>query len=500
MNTHTTNKKKIVIIGAGPGGLSSAMILAHRGYDVTIYEKKTHIGGRNSSLNVEGYTFELGPTFVILPQTFKEVFQEAGRNIDEVLPMKRLDPLYELHYSDGYSFNMYFDKAKLKQEIAGIFPGEEKNYEKYMMSQKKKFERVFACLKVPYIRLYYYLRWKLIKALPVLDATVSVHDVLSRYFKNEDMKIAMAFQAKYLGMSPWECPGTFTILSYMEHEFGVYHPIGGVHKISETMAKIIEEEGGKIILGTGIKEVLLDGRKAKGVILENGEEVLADAVIMNADFAHGMSHLFKESNRPKYTDKRLENKSYSCSTFMLYLGIDKKYEMQHHQIFFAKDYKKNVEQIFKSKILSEDPSIYIQNASVTDPTLAPEGCSTLYVLVPVPNQKDVPIDWVSEKKRYRDLVIKKIIEKTGLTDLEQHIKVERVITPDDWQHDAYVYKGAVFNLAHSLDQMLYFRPHNRLEGYKDFYIVGGGTHPGSGLPTILESGRIAVDLITKDIK
>jgi phytoene desaturase len=149
--------------------------------------------------------------------------------------------------------------------------------------------------------------------------------------------------------------------------------------------------------------------------------------------------------------------------------------------------------------LPQDPSIYIQNASVTDAGLAPEGCSTLYVLVPVPNQKDKPIDWTAEKNRYRDLVIGKIIEKTGWKDLENHIKVERIITPDDWQHDADVYKGAVFNLAHSLNQMLYFRPHNRLEGYKDFYIVGGGTHPGSGLPTILESGCIAADLITKDI-
>jgi phytoene desaturase len=499
MNTDKT-KKKIIVIGAGPGGLSSAMILAHRGYDVTIYEKKPYIGGRNSSLKVGGYTFELGPTFAILPQTFRDVFLEAGRNIDEVLPMKQLDPLYELHYDDGRSFNMYFDKVKLKQEIARIFPGEEKNYEKYMKSQKKKFERIYACLKVPYIRIYHYLRWKLIKALPVLDATVSVHDVLSRYFKTEEMKIAMAFQAKYLGMSPWECPGTFTILSYMEHEFGVYHPIGGVYKISETMAKIVEEEGGKIVLGAGIKEILFDGKKAKGIILDNGEEVLADAVVMNADFAHGMSNLLKESSRPKYTDKHLEKMSYSCSTFMLYLGLDKKYDMKHHQIFFAKDYKKNVEQIFNDKTLPEDPSFYIQNASATDSTLAPEGCSTLYVLVPVPNQKDKPIDWIAEKKRYRDLVIQKIIEKTGLTDIEQHIKVERIITPDDWQNDAYVYKGAVFNLAHSLDQMLYFRPHNQLEGYKNFYIVGGGTHPGSGLPTIIESGHIAADLIKKNVK
>ncbi|HEY1037606.1 MAG TPA: phytoene desaturase family protein, partial [Candidatus Paceibacterota bacterium] len=457
----TNKRKKVFIIGAGPGGLSAAMILAHRGHDVTVYEKKPYIGGRNSALKAEGFTFDLGPTFVMLPQVFRDVFALSGKNMDDYLDFRLLDPLYKLHYADGRELSMHFDKDKLKAEIARLFPGEDASYDSYMKSQKKKFDRVYACLALPYMRIYHYLRWKLVKAFPVLDATVSVHDVLSRHFKSEDLKIAMAFQAKYLGMSPWDCPGTFTILSYMEHAFGVYHPMGGVHKIAEAMAKVSEENGAKIITGAGIKEILFDGKKAKGLRLENGEEVFADTIVMNADFARGMQLLVKESDRPKYTDKRLEQKDYSCSTFMLYLGVDAKYEMTHHQVFFSADYRKNVDQIFDDKTLSDDPSFYIQNASVTDPSMAPEGCSTLYVLVPVPNQKDKPIDWAIEKKRYRDLVIKKIVERTGLKDLESHIKVERVITPDDWQDGIDVYKGAVFNLAHSLDQMLYFRPHNR---------------------------------------
>lgn len=494
----STLKKKVIIIGAGPGGLSSAMILSHRGYDVTVLEKKSYVGGRNAALKVDGYTFELGPTFVMLPQTFKEIFTSAGKNISDYLNFKLLEPLYELRYNDGRNFHVYFDKVKLKQEIARVFPGEEENYDKYMRAQKRKFDRVYACLKVPYLRWYNYFRLKLIKALPVLDASVSVHDVLSRYFKSEDLKIALTFQAKYLGMSPWECPGTFTILSYIEHAFGVYHPVGGVHKISEAMATVAKENGSKIVLNSGVKEIILEGCNAKGVVLENGEKMFADAVIMNADFAQGISTLLKESDRPEYTDARLKKKGYSCSTFMLYLGVDKKYDLTHHSVTFAEDYRKNVQQIFNEKVLPEDPSFYIQNASITDVSLAPDGCSTLYVLVPVPNQNGKQIDWDTEKKRYRDLVIKKIIEKTDLKDLEQHIKVERIITPDDWQNGMDVYGGAVFNLAHSLDQMLYLRPHNRLAGYRNFYIVGGGTHPGSGLPTILESGRIAADLVCKD--
>lgn len=491
------SSRKIIIVGAGPGGLSAAMILAHRGYDVTVYEQKPYIGGRNSALRADGYTFELGPTFVMLPQVFKDAFELTGRKINDYIPMKLLDPMYQLHFSDGRKFMMHYDKVKLRQEIARLFPGEEENYDRYMKVQKVKFDRVYKCLKVPYIRIYNYLRWKLLKALPVLDVTVSVHDVLSRYFVNEDLKIAMAFQAKYLGMSPWECPGTFTILSYMEHAFGVYHPIGGVYKLSEAMAKVAEEEKGKIILGKGVEEIILEGTTAKGVILEDGEKVYADAVIMNADFARGMKQLFKEEDRPKFTDAILEKKQYSCSTFMLYLGLDKKYDTVHHQVFFSENYKQNVEKIFKEKILPEDPSFYVQNACVTDPSLAPEGCSTIYVLVPVPNQKDEPINWAKEKGRYRDLIIKKLVKQAGFSDLVEHIRVEKVITPDDWESEASVYKGAVFNLAHTLDQMLYFRPHNQLEGYKNFYIVGGGTHPGSGLPTIVESGMIASNLITR---
>jgi phytoene desaturase len=488
-------KSKVIIIGAGPGGLSAGMILANRGYDVTVYEKQPYIGGRTSALKAGDFVFDLGPTFVMLPQAFDDVFTKAGRNIADYLELKRLDTMYRLRFGDGRNFVVSFDKAKMKESISKLFPGDEKGYDKYLKEQKKKFDLMYPCLKVPYIRWYHYLRPKLLKALPFMQNFTSVYNVMAKYFKYEDMRISMTFQAKYLGMSPWQCPGAFSILSFIEHEFGIYHPIGGVHKITEVMAKVINEHGGKVVLNKAVKEVVVEKGVVQGVVFEDGSIDRASYVVMNADFGMGATKLIPKQYRGKWSDKTIKQRPYSCSTFMLYLGLDKKYDFPHHNIFFANDYKKNIEQIFSGHSLPEDPSFYIQNASATDPTLAPEGKSTIYVLVPVPNL-ETPIDWEKEKKRYRDLVINKIKEKTEMKDIEEHIEIERVITPKDWESKIDVYKGAVFNLSHTVGQMLYLRPHNKFESLPGLYLVGGGTHPGSGLPTIVESGRIAADLIS----
>lgn len=488
------SKKKIIIIGAGPGGLTAGMILAGRGFEVEVFEKQSYLGGRTSAHKLGDFTFELGPTFVMLPQTFDEVFALAGKSFADYVEMKKLDTLYGLYFNDGRHFSVYDDKLKLKQEIARLFPGDEVGYERYLKDQKIKFDKMYPCLKVPYSNIASYFSPKLLKALPVMDLFKSLYRVLSRYFAHEDMRISMTFQAKYLGMSPWNCPGPFTILSYIEHALGVFHPMGGVHKITEAMAKVLIENGGQLHLSNGVSKVLIDHGQAVGVKLENGQEIRADYVIMNADFGFGMTKLVDEQVRPSWTNKKLKNRPFSCSTFMLYLGLNKKYDFEHHNIFFAADYKKNIEEIFNRGILPKDPSFYIQNASVTDPSLAPAGKSAIYVLVPVPNL-EAGIDWSKEKIRYRDLVLDAIVAKTKMKDIRDQIEVEEIITPADWFENKYIYKGAVFNLAHTIKQMLYLRPHNQYEDIPGLYIVGGGTHPGSGLPTIVESGRIVADLI-----
>lgn len=489
-------KKKVIIVGAGPGGLSTAMILAHRGHDVEIFEKAEVVGGRNAPLKIGDFTFDLGPTFVILPQVFREVFELAGKDINEYLDMKRVDPLYRLRYNDGTDFMVWNDKEKLQEEIAAHFPGEEKAFPKWLADHKEKFDRTYACLRVPYMHFFNYLRYKLLRALPVMQLHRTVSNVLEKYFKTEEMQMATGFQAKYLGMSPWQCPGAFSILSYAEHAHGIYHPIGGVYKISEKMADIVKEYGGTIRLNTGVKKVIVEKGLAKGIVTEDGTTHMADEVVMNADFAYAMTNLIDEKDRPSYKDKKIEKMKYSCSTLMFYFGLNRQYDIPHHNVFFGKDYRMNVDEIFHGEGLPHEPAFYIQNAHVTDPTLAPEGKSTIYVLVPVSNlTSEYP--WEERKQEIRDLIVGHIKERTELKDFDQHIEEEHILTPKDWETKSNVYRGAVFNLAHNIGQMLYKRPHNRFNNIKNLYLVGGGTHPGSGLPTILESGRIAAELISE---
>lgn len=384
----------------------------------------------------------------------------------------------------------------MREQLKKNFPGDEENYINYLNKEKIKFDKVYKCLNIPYHKVYHYLRPRLIRALPSLNLSQSLYGRLKKYFDHEDLRIAMTFQSKYLGMSPWNCPAAFTILSYIEHSQGVYHPEGGLNNISKVMGEIIEEDGGKIHLNSKVENIIVENGQAKGVLLENGEKVFGDDVIINADFAYSMEELLTENDRKKYKNKKLYDMDYSCSTFMIYLGLNKTYNIPHHNIIFSDEYKKNVNEITEEKIISKDPSFYIQNASLIDKTLAPEGKSALYILVPVPNNFS-NIDWDTEKSSFRNLIIKKIKEKTELKDIEENIELEKIITPIQWQKEYNVFMGATFNLSHKISQMLYLRPHNKFQDLKNCYLVGGGTHPGSGLPTIYESARISSDLIIK---
>ncbi|WP_082234359.1 phytoene desaturase family protein [Halobacillus massiliensis] len=485
--------KEIIIIGAGPGGLASAMLLAAEGYNVHVYEKKSYPGGRNGHFQLGPYTFDIGPTFLSMVHIAEEIFQQAGKNLHDYIDLVELSPMYELQFEDR-RVPMYRDRDKMLEVIERHFPGNEEGYLRFMKDTRKKMNALLPLLQTRHHRLVDYLSPRALKALPQLSIGKSVYDVLSEYFNDEQLKIAFTFQAKYLGMSPWECPGAFSILSYMEHEYGVFHPVGGVNQLSKAMAKAFEELGGTLHLNQGVKEFVLEGKKVRGVRLENGRTEPADEVIVNADFAHSMSRFVEDGVLKKFTKEKLDKRKYSCSTFMIYLGVDRKYDMPHHTILFAKDYKKNVEEMTKDMVLSKEPSIYIHNASVTDSTLAPEGHSALYILAPVPNNY-AEIDWDEKEAAFRELVLNEVEEKTGFKDIRNHIKEEKVLTPLQWETDHYVHKGATFSMAHQLSQMMYFRPHNRFQELDHCWLVGGGTHPGSGLPTILESARITANWI-----
>ena len=485
--------KKINIVGAGPGGLTAAMLLAKRGFKVTLFEKENKVGGRNSSLVKNGYKFDVGPTFLMMKFILDEVFVEAGRKVEDYMEFKRLEPMYRLQFDD-VCLEPTTVKEAMIQQLEENFPGSSKGYEKFLKTESVRFDRMYPCLQKDYSTYSKFLSFDLLKALPKLSIGRSLINVLGNYFDSEKLKLSFTFQSKYLGMSAWDCPAAFAILPYVEHAFGVYHVMGGLSEISEAMLKVCIEQGVNVRLNTPVNQLMLDGKKVTGVELENGEKILADETVLNADFGYAMKNLVPPGVLKKYSPEKVDSKKYSCSTFMLYLGLDKVYDLPHHTIFFASDYKTNIDDIFKGKVLSDELSFYIRNASVTDPTLAPEGHSSIYVLVPVPNCT-ADIEWEKEKDKLKERVIDEMEERAGMSDLRDHIREEVVFTPKTWM-DMNIQFGATFNLAHSLNQMLYFRPRNKFEELDNCYLVGGGTHPGSGLPTIYESGRIAANLIS----
>ncbi len=484
------SRKRIVIVGAGPGGLAAGMILAHRGFQVTIVEKDAKIGGRTAEIKLGEYSFDTGPTFLHQKFTLDETFAEAGREASDYLDLIKLDPMTKLTWGD-ISLETTFDQDRMAANIEESFPGHSEGFRRFMEDHAVKLQKIYPVLQKPYHKISAFCRKELLKVFPYIATTDTVVDVLDRYFPDDNLKLAFTFQSKYLGMSPWKCPALFTILSYTEYRYGIYHTTGGLCKIPEAMAKVFAEEGGELRLNAPVDKVLFDGLQAVGVKLQSGEELHADHVVMNADYAQAMHTIMNGFGK---TEPQLRSKKYSCSTFMLYLGLDTIYEDEpHHHIMFADDYQQNIDEISGEETVSDDMSIYIRNSSITDKTVAPEGHSQLYILVPTINCRH-GMNWEETKQEYRDKVLDRIEQRTSMKDLRSHIVEEAIYTPDTWR-DSGIFMGATFNLAHTIDQMLYFRPHNKLSGYDNLFLVGGGTHPGSGLPTILESARISSNLI-----
>lgn len=490
--------KKILIVGAGPGGLTAGMLLAHRGFDVHIFEKEEKAGGRNSYFEIDGFKFDIGPTFLMLKSILDEVFEECGKNSSDYLKFIKLSPMYRLYFYDK-KLDIYDEEEKMFQVIEKYFPKNGKGFENFLKREKVRFEKMYPCLQKSYSKFSSFFSKEFLSAIPYLSLGKSMYQELGKYFNDEDLKISFTFQSKYLGMSPWSCPAAFMIIPYIEHRFGIYHTQGGLSEISTQMARAFYEEGGKIHYLKKVKKLIIEKGKTRGIEMEDGERFFGDEVILNSDFGYSMTKLVPEGLSKKYSFEKLYNKLFSCSTFMLYLGLDKIFDLPHHNIIFSKDYKKYIQDVADFKDIKEDISIYVRNASITDKTLAPEGKSNLYILVPVPNNKS-KINWEEKKQSFRELVLKTLSKRTEFEDVEKHIITEKIITPQDWEDKFNVFLGATFNLGHNISQMLYFRPHNQFEEFENLWLVGGGTHPGSGLPTIYESGRITANLISKKHK
>lgn len=473
------------------------MQLARAGCDVTVLERRDRVGGRTSIIEQEGFRFDCGPTFFLYPRVLDEIFRSVGRDLMSEVPMRRLDPQYRLTFGGGGTLDCTPDMDAMDRQIADFSPTDVGSLRRYMDDNRVKLKKFRPILEQPFGSITDYLRPSLLPAARHLHPQRSLGRELERYFDDPRLVIAFAFQSKYLGMSPFQCPSLFSILSFLEYEYGVWHPIGGCAAVSQRMAEIAIEMGVEVRLNSPVDSVDLDGRRVK-TIHAGGERFEPDACVVNADFADWMSKTIPNSARKRWSDQKLADKKYSCSTFMLYLGIEGDYpDLPHHNIHISSDYERNLREIEVDHVLSDDPSFYVQNPSVTDTTLAPPGQSGLYVLVPVTHQHP-NVDWSAQGDRFRERTLDKLAA-IGLDDIRGRIRTEHRITPADWESRYAIYKGATFNLAHNLGQMLTGRPGNRFEELDGVYLTGGGTHPGSGLPVIYESSRISSRLLLQDL-
>jgi phytoene desaturase len=490
--------RRVVIAGAGPGGLATAMLLARSGVKVTVVEKHARVGGRTATLEQGGFKFDIGPTFFLYPRVLREIFRDAGYDLDREVPMTRLDPQYRLVFGEaGGQIDATADVKRMERQIAAISPADAVEFKNFLSRNREKLAGFLPVLESPFESWRDLLRPEILKLLPLMKPWLSLDGDLRAHFKDERIRLGFSFQSKYLGMSPFRCPSLFSILSFLEYEHGVFHPTGGCGAVTAAMARICTEMGVEFLMDEPVEEVLIDKGHAVGVRTSK-RRLQADSVVMNADFADAMRTLVPGRHRSKWTDKKIAGKRFSCSTFMMYLGIDGRYDdVAHHTIYLAENYRQNLRDIEDLHRLSENPSFYVQNASVTDATLAPAGQSTLYVLLPVTHETGL-IDWPQETAKFRALAMRQL-ERIGIRDVERRICTEKILTPRGWSEEFGLFKGATFSMAHSLNQMLHLRPHNRFEDVQGMYLVGGGTHPGSGLPVIFQSARISSQLLLQDL-
>jgi phytoene desaturase len=499
----SSKRPAVAIIGTGPGGLAAAMLLANAGASVTMYERLDHIGGRSGSIwaNTEAgrFRFDRGPTFFLYPAVLSEIFESCGYRLDREITLTQIDPLYRLIFGDsGTELNVRANPAALMSEITRLCPADAAALPRFMAENRRKLEAFRPVLQAPFGGLTSYLSPAVLKALVLLRPFRSVDRDLQRFFTDPRLRLAFSFQSKYLGMSPFRCPSLFTILSFLEHEYGVWHPTGGCGAVMARMAELAQALGVTIRLAEPVEEILFQGRHAVGVRTARGTQRI-DALVINADFAQAMRQLVPDRLRSRWSDRALERKKFSCSTFMLYLGIEGAVnELPHHTVCLANDYHRNLAEIEAGVGVPSEPSLYVQNASVTDATLAPPGHSTLYVLMPVANRRNPGVNWTELQVVARRKALDRLAG-LGIPNLERRIRFEKIMTPTGWEQELQVFRGATFNLTHSLDQMLHLRPHNRFEDLGQVYLVGGGTHPGSGLPVIFESARITARLLAEDL-
>lgn len=496
MGQRASNTKRAAVVGSGFGGLGAAIRLQSAGIQTVLYEARDLPGGRAYVYEDEGFTFDAGPTVITAPHTLTDLFELSGRRLEDYIELMEVQPMYRLIWSDGDRFDYVRDEAAMVAQIAERSQRDADGYQRFFEYAKKVFKKGYTDLADrPFLKFSDMVAVS--PSLIRLRADKSVYKTVAKYVKDDHLRQALSFHSLLVGGNPFQTSSIYTLIHFLEREWGVYFPKGGTHALVRTLVKLFEELGGELRLSTPVKsvEVVDENGSTKHVISDGtGGKESFDLVVSNADVHHTYDRLYASSTAAQKRARKLEKMDWSMSLFVLYFGTDIAYnDVAHHTILFGPRYKGLLDDIFKGSELPEDFSLYLHVPTVTDPSLAPEGCSAAYVLAPVPHLGRADVDWDEIAEAYGDRIIEAL--EVEMPDLRNHIATRRHITPKTFERELAAFKGSAFSVAPKLTQSAYFRPSNKDPNIPGLYLVGAGTHPGAGLPGVLNSAKATVDHI-----
>lgn len=493
----TESDSTAIVIGAGLGGLASAMRLGAKGYRVHVFDRLDRTGGRGSSITQDGHRFDLGPTIITVPQLYEDLWAACGRDFHSDVELKPVLPFYEIRWPDGTSFKATSDTDAMKAEVAKINPADVKGYEKFLRGSKARYKVGYeGLMTLPMHKL-----WETIKVLPQfawLRADKSIYGYAKTCVKDEKLRMALSFHPLFIGGDPMHVTSMYALVGYLEKQFGVHYTMGGVQAISDAMANVVREQGGTIHHNAEVDEILVHNGAATGVRLTSGETVECPLIVSNADAGHTYTHLLRNHVKKRWTDRRLKKSRWSMGLYVWYFGTKgtkgKWSDLGHHTIAAGPRYNGLLNDIFMKGKLADDMSLYIHRPSLTDPSVAPDGDDTFYVLSPVPHLGwDTSVDWEKEEPIYREKVAANL--ERLMPGFRDHIVTEIVFTPETFRDRYLSPNGSGFSIEPRILQSAYFRPHNISEEAKGLFLVGAGTHPGAGVPGVVGSADVVSQLI-----
>ena len=482
-----------VVIGTGFGGLAAAIRLSVKGYRVQMLEKLDAPGGRAYVHKQDGFTFDAGPTIITLPHLIGELFTLCGREMKDHVDLRLMSPFYRIRFDDGTHFDYSNNDEEMLAQIEQLSPEDVQGFKNLMVASERCFQLGFVELGMVPFETF----GDVVKAMPNLikmKAWQTIYGLVAKHIKHPKLRIVMSFHPLLIGGNPYSVTAVYALIHSLERRWGVHSAMGGTGAIVNALVNLLEARQVPIRYNAPVTRIRVADGRATGVELDSGEFIPADIVVSNGDAAWTYRHLVEPQHRKHWTDRRIAKGKYSSGLFVWYFGTDRRYEdVPHHMMVLGPRYKGLLQDIFKNHTLSKDFSLYLYRPTATDPSLAPPGCDSFYVLSVVPNLSS-ETDWPAVTAQYQD-AIATALEESVLPNLRQHVVSSKVTTPQDFQDRLWSYKGAGFGLEPILVQSAWFRPHNRSEDVDGLFMVGASSQPGAGVPSVLMSAKMLEQVV-----